>query len=209
MPDVVFPARNVNGSFSTALPCLFEPQADKTELLLHQCNVKGSHSVTSWRGAASLTHPRSWSHYWRWLVSHIAMHWISSLQSTNLKLRLLTSYCGRGWLKWTGHCIQDPQWRRERVCSMFDVDLTDQPQVNLFSDSLHSWFFGCCKCSSQKSSKPFIFVMQCLAKNLLVLLPLDPGWQGVLDRSLHHALHALFVVGTGDIISSGWNTTRK
>merc|ERR1719151_11330 len=51
-------------------------------------------------------------------------------------------------------------------------------------------------------------VMNCVAQNLLLLLPLDPGRPGILDRILHHALHPLVVVQQNNSVRLPWSNTN-
>ena len=85
----------------------------------------------------------------------------------------------------------------ERVCPSFDVYSTDESEVYL-AQIPHNHVDDPVVVNVGLVRKPGVAdhldVVNGVAKNLFVLLPLDPGRPGVLDGILHHVLHALAVV---------------
>merc|ERR1719264_465368 len=109
--------------------------------------------------------------------------------------------------------IEDPGilYEEERVCSSFDADPTNQSEVDL-AQILDNHVDDpvdvnvCLRCRPRVAIH--LDVMNCVAQNLLLLLPLDPGGPGVFDRILHHALHLLVVVQQDNSVRLPWSNTN-
>merc|ERR1719264_339535 len=99
----------------------------------------------------------------------------------------------------------------ERVCSSFDADPANQSEVDLAQILDNRVDYPvvvnvCLRCPPRVAIH--LDVMNGVAQNLLLLLPLDPGGPGVLDRILHHALHLLVVVHQNNSVRLPWSNTN-
>merc|ERR1719264_1753037 len=109
--------------------------------------------------------------------------------------------------------IEDPGIlnEEERVCSFFDADPTNQSEVDL-AQVLDNHVDDpvvvnvCLPCIPRFAIH--LDVMNGVAQNLLLLLPLDPRRPGVLDRILHDALHLLVVVQQNNSVRLAWSNTN-